>query len=110
MDFDDIFKKLQEVFSGIRKIAWAFVPGAGLFLFIRWLLVEWLPARAKQWIAWLLEKIPAVDVDPATVNIAWDRVNQWVPLNEALFYGALYVSLAGMVAMMRFVRKLLPGS
>ncbi len=105
----NIFRKLKEIYEGIRRVAWMLFPAIGLFFFLRWLFMTWLPARAKQWIAWLLEQIPETTVDPAAIGLGWDRVNQFVPLNETLALGAVYVGLAGMVVVMRFVRSLLPG-
>ena len=104
----NIFEKLKEIYEGIRKAVWYLVPLGGLFVFLRWFFFEWIPARAKQFLGWLVDQLPVVEVDPSTVAIAWERVNQWVPLNEALSYGAIYIGLAGSLAIVKWVRKLLP--
>ena len=104
----NIFEKLKEIYNGIRKGIWWLVPISGFFFFVKWFWFTWLPARAKQLIAWVLNGIPAANIDTATVNIAWDRVNQWVPLNEALALGAIYLTLAGMLTLIKWTRKRLP--
>lgn len=103
-----IKEKLVEVYEAVRKNAWYAIPGLGWIYSIHWVLVEWLPARALQVMDDVQAKLPALDVNLGGVNIAWERINQWVPLNEAMVWGGIYISLAMSLAALRWVRKFLP--
>jgi len=104
----NIFQKLKEVYDAVRKAAWYLLPISGIIYFVKWVFFEWLPSRAKQMLQWVIGQIPQVDITPSSVGISWDRVNQWVPVNEALAYGAMFITLAGMITLVKWVKKLLP--
>lgn len=103
-----IKEKLAEVYEAVRKNAWYAIPGLGWIYAIQWILVEWLPARALQIMGDIQAKIPALNVDISGVSVAWSKVNMWVPLNEALVWGGIYISLSMALAAIRWVRKFLP--
>lgn len=103
----NIFEKLKEIYNGIRKAAWALVPVAGVFFFVKWLFLTWLPARLKQTMEWVQGFLPDTDIDAAAVGVAWDRINQWVPANEILQYGGMFIVLAGMITMLKWLKRLI---
>lgn len=104
------FEKCKEIFEAVRKLSWFAVPVLGPFIFVTWWLIEYLPARALQLLDWLARQIPSVNLNLASVGLDWSRVNQWVPLNEALTFGTIWVTLAGSLLLLKLVKKLLPFS
>jgi hypothetical protein len=101
----NIFEKLREIYEGIRKIAWKVVSIAGLVWWAKWFLFTWLPARAKQFVEWVISLLPELNIDVASVNLPWDRINQWVPVNETIGYASIYITLACSIAFLKWIKK-----
>lgn len=101
------FEKLREIFEGIRKGAWFLVPIVGFFVWLQWILLDWLPARAIAVMDDIQARLPEIEIDVSAVNIAWGRVNQWVPLNEAVLWGSMFLTLALLLVVARFVKKMI---
>lgn len=109
MSYDfGIFEKLKEIFEGVRRNAWQLVPLAGAITFLHWLFTEWLPGRAVAVMDEIQGLIPEVNVDLSVVAIGWSRVNQWVPLNEAVLYSGIFLSIASAMIVLRWVKKFIP--
>jgi hypothetical protein len=104
----NIFEKLREIYNAARNIAWQVLGIAGLMLWAVWAAFTWLPARAVQLIDWVKTKLLTVNVDLNSVPIDWARINQFIPVNEIVVFGATYLALAGAVTLVKWVRKLLP--
>ena len=104
------FEKAKEIFSAVRKISWFAIPVIGPILWLTWVLLDYLPARAIMLLDWIAAKVPKITVSLASVGIDWPRINQWVPLNEAFTMAAVWVALAGVLLFWRMMKKLLPFS
>jgi hypothetical protein len=106
MDFlDDIFEKLKEVYEASRKIAWKVVALASAIWYFKWFLFTWLPARSKQFVEWVIQQLPNVGINLGSVGIPWDRVNQFLPVNETIGFIIIYVKLACAIAFLKWIKK-----
>jgi len=105
-----LFEKAKEIYNAVRKVAWFAVPVIGPFIFLVWWLMEYLPARALQVLDWLANQIPKTTLNLSSVGVDWSRINQWIPLNEALTMGTVYITVAGSLLILKLVKKLLPFS
>lgn len=109
MDYDfGIFEKAKEIYNALWKLSWFTVPIVGLITFVSWLLTDYLPARALQMLETLRALVPNVSLNIASVGIDWPRINQWVPVNEAFTFGAVYLGLAGALIFFKLLRKMIP--
>ena len=104
----NIKEKLKEIYEALRKKAWWLMVIGGVYKFIIWLIEVWFPARANTTMDWLLQYIDTTTLDLASANVAWARINQWVPVSEMMTMFVSYCTLAGMVAFTKWVKKLLP--
>ncbi|RYD50365.1 MAG: hypothetical protein EOP83_24045 [Verrucomicrobiaceae bacterium] len=102
---EKLFKKSEEVYEAARKIAWKVVAIASYVWFAKWFLFTWLPERAKQFVAWVIGMLPNVGINLTGVSIPWDRINQWVPVNEIIGFLIVYVKLACAIAFLKWVKK-----
>jgi hypothetical protein len=100
----------KDLFRACRAAVWFLLPMSALMGLGKWLLQDYFPARAKDLLGWLIPQIPAVNISPSSVSIAWDRINQWVPMSEIVNYSVALITLAGSIAILKAVKKLLPGS
>lgn len=101
----NIFEKLKEIYEGIRRKAWQLVAVAGTVWWAKWFLFTWLPARAKQFVEWVINLLPQINIDVRAVNIDWDRINQFTPLNESIAFASIYITLAAAVAFLKWIKK-----
>lgn len=109
MDWDfGLFEKTKEIYEACRRYVWYAVPIVGFFAFVKWFLFEWLPSRAWDVLEKVQAMLPKTIVDFADVDIDWSRINQWVPVSEAVAYGTAYITLGMFLVMLRWLKKLLP--
>lgn len=111
MDFDfGLFEKAKEIYSAVRKLAWSAVSVTGGLLFAAWHLVDYVADRAVSLIEWISKFFPEVTVNMGSVGLDWSRINQFVPVNEAITYLTIWMGLAGAMVFLRMMKKVMPWS
>ena len=105
-----IFEKLKEIYNGIWNFCWKISPIAAFVMLAKWFWTTWLPAKAINSMEWIQGQMPSnLHVDLNTVNIAWSRINQFVPLDAIMIFGSAYMLLAGSLTVVKWVGKFIPG-
>lgn len=105
-----MYEKLKEIYAGIRKAALFLVPIAGVFELFKWFFNVYIPSRAKQVVDWVFAQIPAENLNISGIGLDWARINQWVPLTEAISYGAKFLVVAGTIVFVKWMGKMAPWS
>jgi hypothetical protein len=105
-----MYEKLKEIFAGIRKVALYGLPVAGVFELFKWFFNVYIPSRAQQVLDWLFGLIPQENLNISGVGLDWARINQWIPVTEAVQYGAKFLVVAGGIVFLKWLGKLAPWS